>query len=243
MRNEAKNRANGVLASLASAVERVNGRGPFWKLPPIRGKVWYDDQGNLLARSANRIRYVMVDFERPLMEKSAEILCRKGGNILNVGFGCGIIDNAIQKHDITCHTIIEGHPAVRRFMAKTGWGSKKNVNIIAERWENVDWWNYRHKFDGVYFDPFPFDPMADEQILWRECLIKILKPDTGVFVMYGPTLNLRKVKKEIAQFRKRVVVDSIHYCSVNVPFIVHEWEPLGLGRHRVPIFSLRIKSD
>lgn len=184
----------------------------------------------------------MMEFERPLMEKSAEMLCRGGGHILNVGFGCGIIDTAIQRHRVASHTIVEGHPAVYRRMIQAGWARKRNVRIIHERWENVDWWNYAGRFDGVYFDPFPLDAVPYEQVLWRECLIKVLKPDTGVFVLYGPTLNRSKVRREAARFRKRAVLDSVDSCVVDVAFPTPEWQELGVGRHRVEVFSLRIPS-
>lgn len=36
----------------------------------------------------------------------------QGGDVLNVGFGLGIIDTAIQSHRPRSHTIIEAHPDV-----------------------------------------------------------------------------------------------------------------------------------
>ena len=43
---------------------------------------------------------VMMDGEAPLMERHAEIICQGGGDVLNVGFGMGIIDGCIQHHKV-----------------------------------------------------------------------------------------------------------------------------------------------
>jgi protein arginine N-methyltransferase 2 len=42
----------------------------------------------------------MMDWEAPLMERHAAIICQGGGNVLNVGFGMGIIDGCIQQHKV-----------------------------------------------------------------------------------------------------------------------------------------------
>jgi hypothetical protein len=39
---------------------------------------------------------VMMQWEEPIMKAHANLICQGGGDILNVGFGMGIIDAAIQ---------------------------------------------------------------------------------------------------------------------------------------------------
>jgi protein arginine N-methyltransferase 2 len=39
---------------------------------------------------------VMMGWEGPLMVRHAAIICSRGGTVLNVGFGLGLIDSAIQ---------------------------------------------------------------------------------------------------------------------------------------------------
>ena len=39
---------------------------------------------------------VMMGWERPLMLAHANAICQNGGDVLNVGFGLGLIDDAIQ---------------------------------------------------------------------------------------------------------------------------------------------------
>ena len=58
-------------------------------------KLTYTKQGDLLDSKGLP---VMMEWERDIMEHDAGIICKNGGDILNVGFGLGIIDNYIQSH-------------------------------------------------------------------------------------------------------------------------------------------------
>jgi protein arginine N-methyltransferase 2 len=81
---------------------------------------------------------VMMEWERPLMEAHARAVCSGGGGkVLNVGFGMGLVDQAIQRYEPEEHTIIEAHPEVYARMLKLGWGEKKNVRILFGRWQDV----------------------------------------------------------------------------------------------------------
>ena len=80
---------------------------------------------------------VMMAWERPLMEAHARAVCQGGGKVLNVGFGMGLVDEAIQRYEPEEHTIVEAHPEVYARMLKLGWGEKKNVRIVFGRWQDV----------------------------------------------------------------------------------------------------------
>lgn len=80
---------------------------------------------------------VMMAWERPLMEAHAKAVCSGGGHILNIGFGMGLVDSAIQQYTPVTHTIVEAHPEVYQRMLRTGWGEKDNVKIIFGRWQDV----------------------------------------------------------------------------------------------------------
>ncbi|CAD6342637.1 unnamed protein product [Miscanthus lutarioriparius] len=80
---------------------------------------------------------VMMAWERPLMEAHARAVCQGGGKVLNVGFGMGLVDEAIQRYEPEEHTIVEAHPEVYERMLKLGWGEKKNVRIVFGRWQDV----------------------------------------------------------------------------------------------------------
>lgn len=42
----------------------------------------------------------MMDWETPLMERHAAIICASKGDVLNVGFGMGIVDAFIQQKQV-----------------------------------------------------------------------------------------------------------------------------------------------
>lgn len=79
---------------------------------------------------------IMMAWEKPLMEAHAKAICSGGGHILNIGFGMGLVDTAIQQYSPVTHTIVEAHPEVYERMLRTGWGEKNNVKIIFGRWQD-----------------------------------------------------------------------------------------------------------
>jgi len=100
---------------------------------------------------------VMMEWERPLMEAHAEFICSQGGDILNVGFGMGLIDEAIQRRsettrNITSHTIIEAHPDVFAKMISDGWDKKPGVTVLYGRWQEV--LPQLSSYDGIFFDTY-----------------------------------------------------------------------------------------
>lgn len=84
----------------------------------LKSSLRYDD-GRLLDADGEA---VMMGWEKPLMERHADVLCGRtieeagtsdsGRDVLNIGFGLGIIDEEIQKRRPRSHTIIEAHPDV-----------------------------------------------------------------------------------------------------------------------------------
>lgn len=102
---------------------------------------------------------VMMGWERPIMKQVADIITFNGGDILNIGFGMGIIDTYIQESNINSHTIIESHPDVFDHMKDNDWESK--AECIFGRWQ--DQFDNIEKFDGIYLDTWmdqrvPFIP-------------------------------------------------------------------------------------
>lgn len=103
--------------------------------------------GSLTSQDGNSI---MMEWERDWMKRVAEIICSKGGDILNIGFGMGIVDSFISNSKIDSHTIVEIHPDVLSHMKDSGW--YKKANIIEGDWRsNIDKFNF---YDGVFYDTF-----------------------------------------------------------------------------------------
>jgi type IV protein arginine methyltransferase len=100
---------------------------------------------------------VMMQWEQPLMEAHAQILMNPivtdgvlqtmndtmqsaaaaRRRVLNVGFGMGLIDTALQAHQPAHHIIVEAHPDVYQKMIQTGWDQKPNVRICFGTWQDV----------------------------------------------------------------------------------------------------------
>ncbi|BGP15528.1 hypothetical protein JCM10213_006485 [Rhodosporidiobolus nylandii] len=81
-------------------------------------------------------------------------------NVLNVGFGLGIVDSLLQEHNPTQHLIIEPHPSVLAFARANGWYDKPGVRFFEGTWK--DWLKKLEAgeeegyacWDAVYFDTY-----------------------------------------------------------------------------------------
>tara|TARA_R110002073_G_scaffold5722_2_gene35220 strand:+ start:343 stop:810 length:468 start_codon:yes stop_codon:yes gene_type:complete len=144
-------------------------------------KLTYTKQGNLLNSKGLP---VMMEWERDIMKHDAGIICKKGGDILNVGFGLGIIDNYIQSYNPKSHWIIESHPDVYNKIVKDGWLEKPNVNVIFKPWQEV--LEDLPKFDGIYFDTW-----HEDQFLFDGYVNRILKKN-GIYSFFNNPRILNK---------------------------------------------------
>mgnify|MGYP004450557323 CR=1 FL=1 len=94
-------------------------------------------------------REVMMSWEAPIMEKSAEYICQSKGDILEIGFGMGICSDYIQAQDVNSHTIVEIHPQIIEKL-KIWASDKDNVVIVEGDWNSVELGTY----DGILLDTF-----------------------------------------------------------------------------------------
>jgi protein arginine N-methyltransferase 2 len=110
---------------------------------------------------------VMMEWERPLMEAHASFLAgnaHSGTNpspsirkrVLNIGFGLGIVDTAIQTYNPSLHVIVEAHPTVYNKMLRDGWDQKENVRICFGRWQDElpKLIAEGIVFDGIFYDTY-----------------------------------------------------------------------------------------
>ena len=92
---------------------------------------------------------VMMSWEAPIMEKSAEYVCQSKGDILEIGFGRGICSDYIQAQGVNSHTIVEIHPQIIQKL--NVWAnSKSNVTVVEGDWNSVSLSSY----DGIFLDTF-----------------------------------------------------------------------------------------
>jgi protein arginine N-methyltransferase 2 len=96
---------------------------------------------------------VMMDWEAPIMERSAEYICHNSGNVLEIGFGMGICADYIQAQGVNSHTIIEIHPQILERL--NAWASgKSNVTVIEGDWSSL---SISDTYDGIFLDTFGDD--------------------------------------------------------------------------------------
>ena len=92
---------------------------------------------------------VMMSWEAPIMEKSAEYVCQSKGDILEIGFGMGICADYIQAQNVNSHTIVEIHPQIIERLNAWAEG-KSNVTIVEGDWNSVNLGTY----DGIFLDTY-----------------------------------------------------------------------------------------
>ena len=92
---------------------------------------------------------VMMSWEAPIMEKSAEYICQNKGDILEIGFGMGICSDYIQAQDVNSHTIVEIHPQIIEKL-KIWAADKDNVTIVEGDWSDIELDTY----DGIFLDTY-----------------------------------------------------------------------------------------
>ncbi|XP_066367043.1 LOW QUALITY PROTEIN: protein arginine N-methyltransferase 2-like [Miscanthus floridulus] len=142
----------------------------------LESRVSFSEERVLDAES----KAVMMAWERPLMEAHARAVCQGGGKVLNVGFGMGLVDEAIQRYEPEEHTIVEAHPEVYERMLKLGWGEKKNVRIVFGRWQDV--MQQLGSYDGIFFDTYGeyYEDMRE----FHQHLPKLMKPG-GIYSYFN----------------------------------------------------------
>ncbi|KAF5176552.1 arginine N-methyltransferase [Thalictrum thalictroides] len=123
---------------------------------------------------------IMMAWEKPLMEAHAKAVCSGGGHVLNIGFGMGLVDTAIQQYSPVTHTIIEAHPEVYDRMIRDGWGEKENVKIIFGRWQDV--LSRLESYDGIFFDTY--GEYYEDLRKFHQELPSILKPG-GIYSFFN----------------------------------------------------------
>tara|TARA_Y100000592_G_scaffold4428_1_gene6405 strand:- start:2642 stop:3241 length:600 start_codon:yes stop_codon:yes gene_type:complete len=126
----------------------------------------------------NSKHQIMHNWETPLMAIDAKQICSKGGSILNIGYGMGIIDRFIRDYNPKKHTIIEVHPLIADNAIKEGF---KNV-LVGDWYDIVK--GLDETFDAIYFDTFCFDNRPDWKIFAKYHVDRLLKPG-GIFSYFN----------------------------------------------------------
>ena len=124
---------------------------------------------------------VMMSWEAPIMEKSAEYICESKGDILEIGFGMGICSDYIQAEGVNSHTIVEIHPQIIEKL-KIWAEDKDNVIIVEGDWNSVELETY----DGIFIDTYGDDNWSSFKAF------AIAKAKDGTKVTYWNNFTSRK---------------------------------------------------
>lgn len=138
---------------------------------------------------------VMGTWETPLMHKTAELINKKQGHILEIGFGLGIF--ATKCYDLGCetYTIVESHPQIIENALE--WArNRNNVTVIQGDWYDNLNEICLNKYDTIYFDTH----LDSNRSKFRNLVVDKCLSDGGVFgyftmgdgdvFNYGQELNI-----------------------------------------------------
>lgn len=178
----------------------------------LKTKLEYKD-GALVTK--DRKDGVMMSWETELMKLGSDSLFRgstaddEDVNILNIGFGMGIIDTMINNKNPTKHYICEAHPDVLNKLREDGWYEKSNVVILEGRWQeqlNKLLSGGNVFFNGIYYDTYSehYEDMLD----LFDVVVGILKPH-GVFSFFNGLGADRQVVYEV--YKQLVEMDLANY--------------------------------
>ena len=181
---------------------------------------------------------VMMGWEAPLMIHHADIICLTGGDVLNVGFGLGIIDEEIQKRNPRSHTIIEAHPDVYARMLELGWDKKPGVKIIFGKWQDAVEKIESHSFDGIFWDTYA--EYYEDMRIWHQELPRILRPG-GVYSFFNglapDNLFFHLVYGEIARRELNALGFSVKYDAVPIDASSEEiWNGVANRYWNFPVY-------
>lgn len=129
-------------------------------------------------------------------------------NVLNIGFGMGIIDTMIQEKNPTMHYICEAHPDVIAKLHEDGWLKKSNVKVLEGRWQDTlpELLNEGVFFDGIYYDTYS-EHYTDMLELY-DLIVGLLKPN-GIFSFFNGLGADRQVTYDV--YKKIVEIDMANY--------------------------------
>lgn len=102
---------------------------------------------------------VVMEWEKPYLEKIIEALNPKDADVLEVGYGLGYSAERVQQYHPKSHTIIESDRAVAHH-AKEWAKQKKNVTIMEGKWQDL--LSKLGTFDVIFFNDYM--PVEKEQI-------------------------------------------------------------------------------
>jgi hypothetical protein len=170
----------------------------------FRGDVrarWPHSPAKMLMRKGEPILViegfeVMRGFERPYMRELAYSATKRGGRILNVGFGLGYVDRYIEEvradRGVTEHHIVELNADV--FLLAEEWRNqsphKESVFLHRGDWNDLlpQFQKQGLTFQGIVYDGFPLESSELHRdavpFLIQTLKRRLVEPRTGLITFY-----------------------------------------------------------
>jgi hypothetical protein len=143
-----------------------------------------DNHGCEILEDENQIHQVMMEWEKPYMEKSIELF-NPFGRVLEIGFGLGYSATKIcEMKNVTEYNVIECCPVVWEKFNE--WSDNQlikrpnlKINLIKGRWQDV--LSEEGIFDSIYFDDYNGDSNIHEMLTrYNHFVYNILKKHTQI---------------------------------------------------------------
>jgi len=170
---------------------------------------------------------VMESWETDYMKVLADIISKKGGNILEVGYGLGIATNFIMKNGVGKHTVIEFHPDVIKKCKETYYNEirKGDIKILQGFWEELVPTLKDESFDGILFDTYALEEeqMHKNHFWFFKEAFRLLKKG-GVLSYYSD--EAKNFSEEHIKKLKDAGFTKIDFkvCKVNPPKDCIYWD-------------------
>lgn len=139
---------------------------------------------------------IMELWQLPIMQRMAELVTKRGGSVLEIGYGRGASAKMISEREAGSHTIVECVPKIaddcRRWAESLAYN---NVTVLEGRWEDVV--DQFSTYDGIFFHTYPMDSeeyaqsarsLANVAEPFFEVAAKHLEPG-GVFSYYSNEMD------------------------------------------------------
>jgi len=152
---------------------------------------WHTAKPVIKNKQGEKIMYilhheVMSSYQLPYMKKLADIVTQNGGDILNIGYGLGLIDDEIEKYresrGISKHCVIENNSYIAEEARKN-----KNLTVIEEDWQLAIKSFHGDQFDGIVYDGYPLslaDIHRDGVLFIKRIAERNLLKKNGVLTFY-----------------------------------------------------------
>ncbi len=156
-----------------------------------------DLSGNQLLEDEDGIHQVMMEWEKPYMEKCIDLL-DPSGRALEIGFGMGYSANKIcSNNNVISYTIVECSPVVwkkvEEFKSKYfKLRPELEIILIKGRWQDI--LDTIGVYDSIYFDDYASENFEENYNRFNKFLYEILKNHSIIGTKIGlySTTNIVK---------------------------------------------------